>query len=127
MSKLNFEYVPLTFISDKEEIKKQIRNTLILIHLFEKYNSPARLEKLIEGTQYGYNASALQSGKNKFLRISDIHESKVDWKTVPYCNCEDETTYLLKKDDILIARTGGTTGKSFKIDNPPKNSIYAGY
>lgn len=127
MSKLNFEYVPLTFISDREEIKKQIRNTLILIHLFEKYNSPVRLENLIEGTQYGYNASALQSGRNKFLRISDIHESKVDWETVPYCNCDDEETYFLKKDDLLIARTGGTTGKSFKIENPPKNSIYAGY
>ena len=56
MNNLNFEYVPLTFISDPEEIKKQIRNTLILIHLFEKYNQPVRLENLIEGTQYGYNA-----------------------------------------------------------------------
>lgn len=127
MSHLNFDYVPLTFINDQEEIKKQIRNTLILIHLFEKYNNPVRLEQLIEGTQYGYNASALQSGKNKFLRISDIHESKVNWETVPFCNCDDEKTYLLKKDDILIARTGGTTGKSFKIDNPPAHSIYAGY
>lgn len=127
MSKLNFEYVPLTFINDKEEIKKQVRNTLILIYLFEKYNSPVRLETLIEGTQYGFNASALQAGKNKFLRISDIYESKVDWESVPYCNCDDERTYLLKDEDILIARTGGTTGKSFKIHNPPKHSIYAGY
>lgn len=127
MSKLKFEYVPLTFINDQEEIKKQIRNTLILIHLFEKYNSPVRLEKLIEGTQYGYNASALQSGKNKFLRISDIHESKVYWETVPFCNCDDEETYLLKNEDILIARTGGTTGKSFKIDFAPDHAIYAGY
>lgn len=127
MSNLKFDYVPLTFISNQEEIKKQIRNTLILIHLFEKYNSTVRLETLIEGTQYGYNASALQSGKNKFLRISDIHESKVNWETVPFCNCDDEKKYLLKKDDILIARTGGTTGKSFKIENPPAHSIYAGY
>lgn len=127
MSNLNFDYVPLTFISNQEEIKKQIRNTLILIHLFEKYNAPVRLENLIEGTQYGYNASALQSGKNKFLRISDIHESKVNWETIPFCNCDDEKNYLLKKEDILIARTGGTTGKSFKIDNPPAHSIYAGY
>lgn len=127
MSHLNFDYVPLTFINDQEEIKKQIRNTLILIYLLEKYNTPVRLENLIEGTQYGFNASGLQSGKNKFLRISDIHESKVNWETVPFCNCDDEEIYLLKKDDILIARTGGTTGKSFKIDNPPANSIYAGY
>jgi type I restriction enzyme S subunit len=127
MSKLNFDYVPLTFISDKQEIKKQIRNTLILIHLFEKYNNPVRLEKLIVGTQYGYNASALQSGNNKFLRISDIHDSKVNWDSVPYCNCDNEESYLLNKEDILIARTGGTTGKSFKIVNPPTHSIFAGY
>lgn len=127
MSKLKFEFVPLTFINDQEEIKKQIRNTLILIHLFERYNSPVRLEKLIEGTQYGYNASALQLGKNKFLRISDIHESKVNWETVPFCNCDDEETYLLKNEDILIARTGGTTGKIFKIDFAPEHAIYAGY
>lgn len=127
MNNLKFDYVPLTFISNQEEIKKQIRNTLILIYLFEKYNSPVRLEKLIEGTQYGYNASALKSGNNKFLRISDIHESKVNWEKVPYCNCDDEKKYLLKNDDILIARTGGTTGKSFKIVNPPVHSIYAGY
>lgn len=127
MSKLNFEYVPLTFISDKQEIKKQIRNTIILIYLFEKYKNPVRLEDLIVSTQYGYNASAQEAGNNKFLRISDIHESKVNWDTVPYCNCVDEETYLLQNDDILIARTGGTTGKSFKISEPPSRSIFAGY
>lgn len=127
MSLLNFKYIPLTFISNRDEIKKLIRNSIILIYLFEKYKSSCRLEKIIEGTQYGYNASALQSGKNKFLRISDIHESKVNWDSVPFCNCDDEATYSLEKDDILIARTGGTTGKSFKIEIPPLHSIYAGY
>lgn len=61
------------------------------------------------------------------MRISDIHESKVNWETVPFCNCDDEETYLLKNEDILIARTGGTTGKSFKIDFAPEHAIYAGY
>ena len=100
MSNLNFDYVPLTFISDQEEIKKQIHNTLILIHLFEKYNTPVRLEKLIEGTQYGYNASALQSGKSKFLRISDIHESKVneDFGRVKFQKLLHLTEYFCKID-----------------------------
>lgn len=127
MSKFDFEYVPLTFINDNEEIIKQIKNTLILIHLIERYKQPVRLETLIEGTQYGFNASALEAGKNKFLRISDITENKVNWDTVPFCNCDDEETYLLKNNDILIARTGGTTGKSFKINYAPKHAIYAGY
>ena len=80
-------------------------------YFFEKNSKTVKLNSLIENTQYGYNASALQSGKNKFLRISDITDGKVEWDTVPYCDCNDEETYLLYSDDILIARTGGT-GKS---------------
>lgn len=124
---LNFKFVPLTFLKDQNEIKRHIRNTIILSHFFEKNDQTVPLDKLIEGTQYGYNASALLSGKNKFLRISDITDGKVDWEAVPFCDCSDEETYLLFPDDILIARTGGTTGKSFKIETPPEKSIYAGY
>lgn len=124
---LNFKYIPLTFLTDESEIKKQICNTIILRYFFDKNNSTVKLNDLIEGTQYGYNASALESGNNKFLRISDITNGKVDWETVPFCNCDDEETYLLYPDDILIARTGGTTGKSFLISSPPEHSIYAGY
>lgn len=124
---LSFKFVPLTFQKDQDEIKRQIRNTVILSHFFERNDQTIPLGNLIEGTQYGYNASALQSGKNKFLRISDITDGKVDWETVPFCDCQDEDTYLLFKDDILIARTGGTTGKSFKIESAPEGAIYAGY
>ena len=124
---LNFKYIPLTFLKDVNQIKEQIKNTVILRYLFDQHKDYARLESLITGTQYGYNASALQSGKNKFLRISDITDGKVDWDTVPFCDCSDEETYLLNKNDLLIARTGGTTGKSFIIDNPPDKAIFAGY
>jgi type I restriction enzyme S subunit len=124
---LNFKYIPLTFLKDLDQIKEQVKNTIILSHFFDKNKDEIKLEKLIEGTQYGYNASALESGQNKFLRISDITNGVVDWNSVPYCDCTDEKTYLLKKDDLLIARTGGTTGKSFLIDNPPSKAIYAGY
>lgn len=124
---LSFKFIPLTFLSDENEIKKQIRNTIILKYFFERNSETVHLEDLITGTQYGYNASALVQGRNKFLRISDITDGKVNWETVPYCNCTDEDTYLLFPNDILIARTGGTTGKSFLISKPPALSIYAGY
>ncbi|TPN83434.1 restriction endonuclease subunit S domain-containing protein [Aquimarina algicola] len=124
---LKFRYVPLTFITDEEQIKAQIKNTIILKYFFDLNNSTIKLNKLIEGTQYGYNASALKSGTNKFLRISDITDGKVDWESVPYCDCSDEETYLLEQEDLLIARTGGTTGKSFLITNPQKKSVFAGY
>lgn len=124
---LSFKYIPLTFLKDLNHIKEQVRNTIILSHFFDKNKSSIKLKNLIEGTQYGYNASALEAGKNKFLRISDITNGIVDWDSVPFCDCSNEEAYLLKKDDLLIARTGGTTGKSFLIDDPPSKAIYAGY
>ena len=79
--------------------------------------------------QYGYNAPALEHGTIKMVRISDIQENKVLWDSVPYCMIEesDIETYLLKANDILFARTGGTVGKSFLVDDVPEKSIYAGY
>ena len=127
MSELNFEYVPLTFISENEEIKRQIRHTLIFLHILEKYNQPTRLQNLLESTQYGYIASAQETGRNRFLRISDIRDGQVDWNTVPFCDCDKEEVYVLEKDDILVARTGGTTGKSFKIESPEPGAVFAGY
>ena len=58
---------------------------------------------LSESIQYGYNAPAKETGRIKMVRISDIHENKVFWDSVPYCDIsEDEIqTYILKKNDIL--------------------------
>ena len=39
----------------------------------------------------------------------------------------DIDTYLLKVNDILFARTGGTVGKSFLVEEVPERAIYAGY
>ena len=84
---------------------------------------------LSESIQYGYNAPAKETGRIKMVRISDIHENKVFWDSIPYCDIsEDEIqTYILKKNDILFARTGGTVGKSFLVQDVPCEAIYAGY
>ncbi len=79
--------------------------------------------------QYGYNAPAKESGVIKMVRISDIQNNRITWETVPYCdiNEKDIDTYLLAKDDILFARTGGTVGKSYLVKEAPERAIYAGY
>ena len=89
----------------------------------------ARWGALSESIQYGYNAPAKQKGRIKMVRISDIHDNKVLWDSVPYCDIpeEDISTYLLKNNDILFARTGGTVGKSFLVQNIKEDAIYAGY
>jgi len=78
---------------------------------------------------YGYTESAnYEEVGPKFLRITDIQDNKVDWDKVPFCliNAENAKKYILKTGDIVFARTGATTGKSFYIKNPPF-AIFASY
>ena len=79
--------------------------------------------------QYGYNAPALEAGRIKMVRISDIQNNEVLWDTVPYCEISDAEieTYLLAPNDILFARTGGTVGKSYLVKEVPEDAVYAGY
>ena len=88
-----------------------------------------RWGNIAQTIQYGYNAPALEHGIIKMVRISDIQENCVLWDNVPYCQIDenDIETYLLKVNDILFARTGGTVGKSFLVEEVPERAIYAGY
>ena len=88
-----------------------------------------RWGNISQSIQYGYNAPALEKGVIRMVRISDIQENKVLWNNVPFCMIEEKDieTYLLEINDILFARTGGTVGKSFLVEDVPMKSIYAGY
>ena len=88
-----------------------------------------RWGNLAYSIQYGYNAPAKNVGRIKMVRISDIQYNSVNWDAVPYCNINDEDieTYLLKENDILFARTGGTVGKTFLVNDILEDAIYAGY
>ena len=89
----------------------------------------ARWGTISESIQYGYNAPAIESGRIKMVRISDIQNNSVKWDTVPYCDIKEDIIpdYQLKENDILFARTGGTVGKSFLVKGVTENAIYAGY
>lgn len=79
---------------------------------------------------YGFNASAnLDKKEVRLLRITDIQNNKVNWDTVPGCEYEkkDIKTYSLNNNDILIARTGGTIGKSYIVKNLSVVSLFASY
>ena len=80
--------------------------------------------------QYGYTASADPSATEiRMLRITDIQNNRVDWPSVPGCQIEphEAEKYLLSPNDILIARTGGTIGKSFIVPDAPVKSVFASY
>ena len=79
---------------------------------------------------YGYNASAKARGNAKLLRITDIQNGSVNWTSVPYCSLEDReiAKFRLAPGDIVIARTGGTIGKSFLIaEKLEELAVFASY
>ena len=88
-----------------------------------------RWGNISQSIQYGYNAPAKKHGRIKMVRISDIQNNTVLWQNVPFCEIseKDIDSYLLKPNDILFARTGGTVGKSYLVQGIPEEAIYAGY
>jgi len=87
------------------------------------------LRNLCDKIQYGYTASAKNTEIGpKFLRITDIVPDYITWENVPFCemNDKDIEKYLLEDGDIVIARTGATTGYAKYIKKPSK-SVFASY
>ncbi len=89
-----------------------------------------RLDDISNKIHYGYNASAEPEEKDvRLLRITDIQNNKVHWESVPGCKYDDKTleNYGLNNGDILIARTGGTIGKSYLVDDLDITAVFASY
>jgi type I restriction enzyme S subunit len=87
------------------------------------------LGDVVERIDYGFTASADFAIKEpRFLRITDIQDSKVEWDEVPGCTIADDDieSNRLIDGDIVFARTGATTGKSFLVRQPPL-AVFASY
>ena len=76
--------------------------------------------------QYGANYRATgYDGKTRYVRITDINEDgSLNNEKVSASGYSER--YLLKENDLLIARTG-SVGKSFLYHESYGESIYAGY
>ena len=88
------------------------------------------LGDLTESVDYGVTAAACETPVGpKFLRITDIQDGAVDWDTVPWCDSASATyaSSELRSGDIVFARTGATTGKSYLIRDCPAGAVFASY
>lgn len=89
---------------------------------------------LTEKPSYGANASATNNNfaTVRYIRITDVNEYgllKID--STAFIKDSDAEGYLLANDDLLIARTGNTVGKTYlheigKFDSTTRFA-YAGY
>lgn len=87
------------------------------------------IKEVCQNPEYGFTTSAKEEPIGpKLLRITDIQNGDVNWRNVPYCNCPNslKKRFILKEGDILFARTGATTGKSYIIRECPE-AIFASY
>ena len=78
---------------------------------------------------YGYTESAqVEPVGPRFLRITDIQNGVVDWPTVPYCTIDNRRlpNYLLQRGDIVVARTGNSTGENYIFDSS-EQAVFASY
>jgi type I restriction enzyme S subunit len=88
-----------------------------------------KLADICSDISYGYTASAeAEAVGPKFLRITDIQGGVVDWSEVPYCKIDDRqlSKNLLEIGDIVVARTGNSTGENY-IYNSAEKSVFASY
>lgn len=116
--------------------EKNLQNTCALFesHLNDVFTKRGEgwIEKRLgelSRINYGYTESASSEKVGPhFLRITDIQDNRVDWATVPYCLIEkaDLPKYKLADGDIVFARTGATTGKSYLVSAPP-DAVFASY
>ncbi|MEC3877445.1 restriction endonuclease subunit S domain-containing protein, partial [Chryseobacterium salviniae] len=93
---------------------------------FEEEWEVTILGKCVYSFEYGMNASAIKfDGENRYIRITDIDESsskyKPEFPVSPNGQLIDK--YLVSENDILFARTGASTGKSY-LYNKDDGKLY---
>lgn len=126
------------------EAKESQKNSLVW-EIIENQNNHVRIGKMLfdksiwkvcklsdvaSGFDYGMNAAAKEyDGKNKYIRITDIDEISHKYNNNELVSPEGELDekYLVKKGDILFARTGASTGKSYLYDNRDGVLYFAGF
>ena len=79
---------------------------------------------------YGIGASAVEYDKNlyTYLRITDIKDDgSLNYSNLKSVNDENVNKFILENGDIVFARTGNSTGKSYYYDGEILNLVYAGF
>ena len=85
---------------------------------------------LCTDVSYGYTASATAEPIGpRFLRITDIQGGRFDWFAVPYCEASEREVqkYKLALGDIVVARTGNSTGENAQVWSEPPDAVFASY
>jgi len=87
-------------------------------------------ELCIDKPQYGANAKAITRTspcQPRYIRITDIDTNGQLIENGVTADISDPSGYMLRKGDLLIARSGNTVGKSYLRPIDAEPSLFAGY
>ena len=97
---------------------------------FEGKWKECKFGDIATGFDYGMNAAAkTYDGINKYIRITDIDEASSTYTDKDVVSPDGVLTdnYLVNDCDILLARTGASTGKSYLYKKSDGKLYYAGF
>ena len=124
----------MTTTINNEHEKNQGRKVLNVPNLrfpeFQGEWEKTKFGDIATGFDYGMNAAAKNyDGVNKYIRITDIDEASSTYTDKDIVSPDGVLTdnYLVNNRDILLARTGASTGKSYLYKNTDGKLYYAGF
>lgn len=94
-----------------------------------EFNTLGKLSVNSKGS-YGIAASAVPYSKElyTYLRITDItDDGRINFSGLTSVDDVNAEKYLLKPNDIVFARTGGSTGRNYFYDGHDGEFVYAGF
>ena len=86
--------------------------------------------EIATGFDYGMNAAAKPyDGQNKYIRITDIDETSSTYNNEDIVSPDGTLSenYMVNERDILLARTGASTGKSYLYRKSDGKLYFAGF
>lgn len=88
------------------------------------------LKNITSEIAYGMNSASKEyDGENKYIRITDIDENSNRYSNKDMVSPDGilEDRFLVKDNDILFARTGASTGKTYLYNSNDGKLYYAGF
>ncbi|MCI9200321.1 MAG: hypothetical protein HFI03_07865 [Lachnospiraceae bacterium] len=127
-----------TVVSDYEEMKKGLMQKIFSQEVRFKADDGGKYPKWEEKTfgdvfeilEYGMNTAATDyDGFNKYIRITDIDDTSHKYLTTDIVSPSGVLSdkYLVQENDILFARTGASTGKSYLYRQEDGKLYFAGF
>lgn len=100
---------------------------------FKNFNNEweeIELRNIASEIAYGMNSASKEyDGENKYIRITDIDENSNRYSNKDVVSPDGilEDRFLVKENDILFARTGASTGKTYLYNSNDGKLYYAGF